>query len=424
MRFLGWLDRPRVMAWLAHASLLVFPSHGPESLSRVLLEAAAIGVPIAAMNTGGTGDIIEHGVSGLLSSTPDELGDHVARLASDRELAASLARRARAARGRALRHGPRGRPLRGAVPGAHRWTSHACVTGHRRADGLRVAVLTRAVTPLHGVGGLERSTLRPRAAPAGARRERRPLHAGLPPTRDAWAHDGLTCHFVPYRTFPGAGRRGTTILDRSTAYPVFGYRLGRAAAAMAAAGQLDVVHGLGASTLGYAAARRRAAGATVPLVLNPQGLEEFGGIDGSYGGRPSKRLAYEPLRRAVRYCAGAADRIIATDRALEPMIARALGVGADRMRLVPNAVDLRVCGQPRVARPTARGCAQQAGIGADDVVLLSVGEAGAQQGAPRDGRRPRAAERPRVAMGHRRRRAVQRARWRPASPATASRTGP
>jgi len=95
VRFLGWLDRPRVMAWLAHASLLVFPSYGPESLGRVLLEAAAIGVPIAAMRTGGTGDIIEHDVSGLLSATPDELGDHVARLVSDRALAEGLARRAR-----------------------------------------------------------------------------------------------------------------------------------------------------------------------------------------------------------------------------------------------------------------------------------------------------------------------------------------
>jgi glycosyltransferase involved in cell wall biosynthesis len=94
-RFLGWLDRPRVMAWLSHASLLVFPSYGPESLSRVLLESAAVGVPIAAMRTGGTGDIVEHEVSGLLSATPEELGDHVARLVADRELAAGLARRAR-----------------------------------------------------------------------------------------------------------------------------------------------------------------------------------------------------------------------------------------------------------------------------------------------------------------------------------------
>ena len=240
----------------------------------------------------------------------------------------------------------------------------------RRADGLRVAVLTRAVTPLHGVGGLERSTydLVQHLLERGARVE---LFTRPPTTREPWAHDRLTCHFVPYRTFPGAGRRGTTILDRSTAYPVFGYRLGRAAAALAAAGQLDVVYGLGASTLGYAAARRRAAGATAPLVLNPQGLEEFGGIDGSYGGRPSKRLGYEPLRRAVRYCAGAADRIIATDRALEPMLLRALGVGADRLRLVPNAVDLRVC--DGLASPAdGTRLRERSGIGADDVVFLSV----------------------------------------------------
>jgi glycosyltransferase involved in cell wall biosynthesis len=96
VRFLGWLDRPRAMAWLAHASLLVFPSYGPESLSRVLIEAAAIGVPIAAMNTGGTRDILEHNVTGLLSATPAELGDHVARLVADHPLADRLAARARA----------------------------------------------------------------------------------------------------------------------------------------------------------------------------------------------------------------------------------------------------------------------------------------------------------------------------------------
>jgi glycosyltransferase involved in cell wall biosynthesis len=94
VRFLGWLERTRAMAWLAHASVLVFPSYGPESLSRVLLEAAAVGVPIAAMHTGGTGDILEHEVSGLLSSTADELGGHVARLAADRAFAERLARRA------------------------------------------------------------------------------------------------------------------------------------------------------------------------------------------------------------------------------------------------------------------------------------------------------------------------------------------
>ena len=83
--------RDEALAWLAHASLVVFPSYGPESLSRVLLESAVLGVPIAAMNTGGTGDIVEHDVTGLLSSTPEELASHVARLVTDRDLARRLA---------------------------------------------------------------------------------------------------------------------------------------------------------------------------------------------------------------------------------------------------------------------------------------------------------------------------------------------
>lgn len=92
----GWLPREDALGWLAAASLLVFPSHGPESLSRVLLEAAALGIPIAAMDTGGTRDIVVHEQTGLLSSTPEALGDDVARLAGDAALARRLGDAARA----------------------------------------------------------------------------------------------------------------------------------------------------------------------------------------------------------------------------------------------------------------------------------------------------------------------------------------
>jgi glycosyltransferase involved in cell wall biosynthesis len=70
---------------------LIFPSRGPESLSRVLIEASALGVPIAAMNTGGTADIVEHGKAGLLSRTPDDLATDVRTLRSDPALRARLA---------------------------------------------------------------------------------------------------------------------------------------------------------------------------------------------------------------------------------------------------------------------------------------------------------------------------------------------
>jgi glycosyltransferase involved in cell wall biosynthesis len=95
LRVQGWLPRDQVLGWMRHAALLVFPSHGPESLSRVLLEAAALGVPIAAMNTGGTEDIVVHEQTGLLSDSAQGLARDVARLASDPALAARMGEAAR-----------------------------------------------------------------------------------------------------------------------------------------------------------------------------------------------------------------------------------------------------------------------------------------------------------------------------------------
>jgi glycogen synthase len=95
LRVQGWLPRDQGLAWMRHASVLVFPSHGPESLSRVLLEAAALGVPIAAMDTGGTRDIVIQEQTGLLSSTAQGLARDVARLIADRQLAARLGEGAR-----------------------------------------------------------------------------------------------------------------------------------------------------------------------------------------------------------------------------------------------------------------------------------------------------------------------------------------
>jgi glycogen synthase len=98
VRFLGWIDQEQLVAWLAHAAMLIFPSRGPESLSRVLLEASALGVPIAAMHTGGTGDIVEDEITGLLSTSPSELADDVRRIRHGevlrRRLGAAAARRA------------------------------------------------------------------------------------------------------------------------------------------------------------------------------------------------------------------------------------------------------------------------------------------------------------------------------------------
>jgi glycogen synthase len=90
VRVLGWRERREVFQWLRHAELMMFPSVWPEPLSRVLIEASALSVPIAAIGTGGTADIIVHEETGLLSRTAAGLAEDVARLASDASLRARL----------------------------------------------------------------------------------------------------------------------------------------------------------------------------------------------------------------------------------------------------------------------------------------------------------------------------------------------
>lgn len=237
---------------------------------------------------------------------------------------------------------------------------------------LRVAVIARAVRPLHGHGGLEQSVydlVRHLA-------DRDVQVTVITPPPSAANRNDITNPFgsspvsvmhVPYLTFPFANRPGTTILDRSSAYPLFGWRAGRAALALARSGALDIVHAFGASGLGYALGRRDR---DPPLVVNPQGLEEFGA---SASGLPLlKRWGYGPLRAAVRATTQRAAIIVATDRALESVVQRHLQPRAGQMITIPNGIDLREV--DTFAGPVdGHRIRTQHGIGDDEVVLLSVG---------------------------------------------------
>jgi len=252
------------------------------------------------------------------------------------------------------------------------------------ARPLRVALLARSVHPLHGVGGLERHVydLLHHLARRGLTIT---LITKPPTTAGALGAQGdvsalfaapsgrIALRTVPYVTFPGAGRRGTTVIDRATAYPVFGWRAGRVAAEMARAGEVDLVHALGASGLGYALVHRQPKPEIrVPFVFNPQGLEEFGGTHPGFA--RLKRLAYTPLQAAVRRCARAADAILATDHALVAPVRAHLGVDPARIHVVPNAVDLQtIDGAAGSAAATAATLRGRLGLTAGERLLLSVG---------------------------------------------------
>jgi glycosyltransferase involved in cell wall biosynthesis len=89
--------RKDVADLLAGMDALVFSSTR-EGLSLAMLEAMAAGVPLVATRVGGTPELIEHGVTGLLvpASAPEALADEIVRVLTDQALAARLAGAARA----------------------------------------------------------------------------------------------------------------------------------------------------------------------------------------------------------------------------------------------------------------------------------------------------------------------------------------
>ncbi len=68
---LGWLARDKIPELMAQSHVLVLPTTHQEPFARVVLEAMASGLTIISTVTGGTGEIIQHGVTGLTFAVED-----------------------------------------------------------------------------------------------------------------------------------------------------------------------------------------------------------------------------------------------------------------------------------------------------------------------------------------------------------------
>jgi glycosyltransferase involved in cell wall biosynthesis len=93
--FPGWLEPDRRIAALRRALVLAVPSVWPEPFGLVGLEAAAMGVPAVAFDTGGIRQWLRHDVSGLLvppAGRHTALAAALARLLDDRDLRDRLSR--------------------------------------------------------------------------------------------------------------------------------------------------------------------------------------------------------------------------------------------------------------------------------------------------------------------------------------------
>jgi glycosyltransferase involved in cell wall biosynthesis len=80
-RYAGPVDLAQKIDLLARARCLLIPSLAPETSSLVAMEAAASGTPVAAFRTGALPEVVEHGVTGFIADSTEEMAEYVKKAA-------------------------------------------------------------------------------------------------------------------------------------------------------------------------------------------------------------------------------------------------------------------------------------------------------------------------------------------------------
>ncbi len=236
---------------------------------------------------------------------------------------------------------------------------------------IRVAMLARAVYPLHGFGGIERHVfhLVTHLERLGAQVTLfvQPT-AGSIDAPDAWPGSHRPTAFVTLRydyTSPLLPPNG--IIGRQINYPWFSWREGLLAAQGVREQRFDVVHSQGLCAIGYGLIRARdPLLRRTPFVANPHGMEEFRTPDWR------KWLAYAPFRALYALGHRLADRAIATDACTRDDLPHYLGVRPERVTVIPSAIDAEECLE--LVQPELRSeLRARFGLGQANPALLSVG---------------------------------------------------
>ena len=80
VRFMGSIGGKRKAQLLAGARCILVPSQAPETSSLVAMEAMASGTPVVAWRSGALRDVVDHGRTGWLVSSVEEMASAIARI--------------------------------------------------------------------------------------------------------------------------------------------------------------------------------------------------------------------------------------------------------------------------------------------------------------------------------------------------------
>lgn len=241
------------------------------------------------------------------------------------------------------------------------------------SDTLRVAMLARAIFPLHGFGGIERHVfhlvthLSDRGVFVDLWVQDLPgdVERSSYAARRLLENERIRIHTARYdRTKPLL--RPNSILGRQINYPLYSLSIARALVGAMQRQRFDIVHSQGLAGLGWAALRHSGrAPQRIPFIANPHGMEEYKSPDWR------KRAAYLPFRALYSWTHRQADRVIATDACTSDDLPRYLGVAPDRVVVIPSAID--VAESLGMVRPELRAALRQRwALDEAELVLLAV----------------------------------------------------
>lgn len=201
---------------------------------------------------------------------------------------------------------------------------------------LRVAMLARAVWPLHGYGGIERhiyhltTHLAQRGLDVTLFVQESADVAGL-----AMLRTQMRVELARY-DYTSPYLRPNSILGRQINYPRYTLAQGAEVVRRVRNGEFDIVHSQGLCAFGYGWHRRLQPDiAHVPFFANPHGLEEYRTQDWR------KWLAYAPFRWMYTKGHQLADYVIATDACTAPDLPKYLAVDPPKVVVIPSAIDIR-----------------------------------------------------------------------------------
>lgn len=97
VKFIGYQGRKELAALFARSNVLAFPSQFDEPFGITQVEAMASGLIVVTSGRGGTREIVQHGINGLVfeAGNPDSLAQNLLLIAKDEEMRLKLQKNAR-----------------------------------------------------------------------------------------------------------------------------------------------------------------------------------------------------------------------------------------------------------------------------------------------------------------------------------------